>query len=205
MQAKFDLIMRFLRDNPDRFSSRSKSLNLDTQEGINNVFNAFCSPRVSPVVLRMPTTIPDVAVSNILGVVEGYSKDELAYIQKVHSLSMAAENKIGELLERYLAEKLEPFGWVWCSGNFVRAIDFIKWDENTGWRTLQIKNRSNTENSSSITVRNGTAIEKWFRTYANPSKSRVSNTNWDNFPDENLREILNEEDFLSFVAANISA
>lgn len=44
-------------------------------------------------------------------------------------------------------------------GETVKSVDFVHEDG----RLLQIKNRSNSENSSSITVRHGTEIEKWFR------------------------------------------
>src|SRR6059058_3167229 len=80
----------------------------------------------------------------------------------------------------YLAEKLEPSGrsggrspysesyyagWIWCSGTSVKAVDFIHYDEkNNEWNLLQVKNRDNTENSSSSKIRDNTTIKKWFRT-----------------------------------------
>jgi hypothetical protein len=42
----------------------------------------------------------------------------------------------------------------------LRAIDFCNTD---GSLLLQIKNKSNTENSSSSYIREGTTIEKWYR------------------------------------------
>ena len=108
---------------------------------------------------------------------------------------MAAENIVGDLLERYLAEKLEPSGWIWCSGTSVKAVDFIHYDEkNNEWNLLQVKNRDNTENSSSSKIRDNTTIKKWFRTY-----SQRDATNWENFPDEVSSKNLNEEDFRAFV------
>ena len=44
-------------------------------------------------------------------------------------------------------------------GETIRAVDFC--DKNG--RLLQIKNRSNSENSSSSKIRDGKPIEKWFR------------------------------------------
>lgn len=52
------------------------------------------------------------------------------------------------------------YGWIWCNGNVLRAIDFCSSD---GAVLLQIKNKSNTENSSSSAIRTGTTIEKWYR------------------------------------------
>ena len=62
-------------------------------------------------------------------------------IQHEHQLSMAAENLVGELLERYLASVLEPAGWVWCSGSMVKAVDFIKPPDKTTeeWELLQAR------------------------------------------------------------------
>lgn len=62
---------------------------------------------------------------------------------------MCAENYAGNLLERYLDSVLRKNDWCWCCGDFVKAIDFIGKDDNGKWQALQIKNRDNTENSSS--------------------------------------------------------
>ena len=113
---------------------------------------------------------------------------------------MSAENLVGALLERYIAQVLEPHGWIWCAGDFIRAIDFIKYNKSKGlWEAVQVKNRDNTENCSSSAIRHGTTIEKWFRTYSKPSKKRATNTNWENFPEEEFRDQLSEEGFLQFI------
>ena len=59
---------------------------------------------------------------------------------------------------------------------------------------LQIKNRNNSENSSSSKVRDGTTINKWFRSF---SKKDISN--WKNFPDTQLNGQLSEEGFHNFI------
>ncbi|HED4445280.1 TPA: SinI family restriction endonuclease, partial [Pasteurella multocida] len=189
-----------LKNHPDYFSGK---VDITTQEGINALWLSFTETRNKPIVLQEPATIPDPAVSEILRAAMGYTDEQLEYIKYTHRLSMAAENKVGELLEMYLAEKLEPFGWVWCSGNFVRAIDFIKKGLDGNWYCLQIKNRNNTENSSSSRVRIGTEIEKWFRTFSTYSVRRGTYTNWENFPDISVREVLSEKDFLDFVNRKI--
>lgn len=86
--------------------------------------------------------------------------DEIEKMENAHNLFMSAENIQGELLEEYIAENVEDYGWVWCSGNALRAVDFCKRD---GSALLQVKNKNNTENSSSSAIRNGTKIEKWHR------------------------------------------
>ena len=108
--------------------------------------------------------------------------------------AMGAENFIGWILESYIASEAEPLGWVWCSGAIVRSVDFIRPMDGGNWRMLQVKNRSNSENSSSSKVRQGTSIEKWFRIYAYNGK-----TNWDTFPDPELRTKLSEESFRTYI------
>lgn len=197
LDDKFEILFNFLTHNPEYLSSRRKGVDL-SPKGKNLLLKMFIEPRERHIILQAPTTIPDPAVSIILGKAKGYSPEKLSEIQLEHQLSMSAENKVGELLEMYLAEKLEPHGWIWCSGNFVKAIDFIKKDGNS-WKCLQIKNRDNTENSSSSQIRSGTDIQKWFRTF-----SKKNATNWNNFPDENLKQILSEEDFLEFIQFTVS-
>jgi len=74
-------------------------------------------------------------------------------------------------------------------------VDFIHYDnEKDEWGLLQVKNRDNTENSSSSKIRDNTPIKKWFRTF-----SQRDATNWENFPDEVSSKDLNEDDFRAFV------
>jgi hypothetical protein len=145
-----------------------------------------------------PSTVPDEMVSFILNVYFRVDEKDLDRAKKEHQLSMAAENMVGDLLERYLAGVLEPKGWVWCSGSVVTAVDFIKClnKQENQWNLLQIKNRNNSENSSSKKVRDGTDIKHWFRTFAQTGK-----TNWDAFPDQDLRSELSEQGFKDFVKA----
>ena len=132
-------------------------------------------------------------VSVILKNFYKHPQANLKNIQKEHQHSMAAENMVGELLERYIDSVLSKHGWVWCCGALVKHVDFIKKEDN-GYRLLQIKNRDNSENSSSKAIRDGTIIEHWFRTF-----SRTGRTNWDAFPDKALKSHLSEDGFVSFV------
>ena len=85
-----------------------------------------------------------------------------------HTLAMAIENNIGSLLEDYIASVLEPKGWVSAWGSTLHAVDFYKPKANI---FLQVKNRSNSENSSSMSVRIGTDIKKWYRINAQSGKT----------------------------------
>jgi hypothetical protein len=146
----------------------------------------------------LPETVPDKMVSYILEIYFEYSKEALENIKKEHLYSMAAENMVGFLLEKYIGSTLEAHGWAWCSGDFVRAIDFIKKNTDGSWFLLQVKNRDNTENSSSVAVRDGTTIEKWFRCF-----SKKDATNWESFPDPFVREHLSEDKFKIFVKSHL--
>ncbi|MEI7269639.1 SinI family restriction endonuclease [Pectobacterium versatile] len=205
MKNKFDIVIDFLIDNPESLSGRKKNVDINSLEGRKVLYGMFVGDREKHVALVRPSTIPDEAVSMILKAANGYSDEELERIKIEHQYSMSAENLVGYLLEKYLAEKLEPHGWVWCSGDFVKAVDFIKKDEYGIWHALQIKNRDNTENSSSSAIRKGTTIEKWFRTFSKPSLKRDTNTNWDAFPEARFVELLSEDDFLSYIKNLVSS
>jgi SinI restriction endonuclease len=60
---------------------------------------------------------------------------------------------------------------------------------------LQIKNRDNSENSSSSAIRNGTPIQKWFRSFSKKAK-----TNWNNLPPSMQPYKLTEDGFRNFVS-----
>jgi len=147
-----------------------------------------------------PQTVPDEMVSVIINTVYGYSLEKCKDIKLEHQQSMIAENCVGNLLERYLESRLRKSNWCWCCGEFVKAIDFIAKDEKGDWIALQIKNRDNSENSSSSAIRDGTSIQKWFRSFSKDSKNgRSTFTNWENLPSLMQGYNLNEENFRLFV------
>ena len=111
-----------------------------------------------------------------------------------HKQAMGIENIIGAYLEAYIYESLWNEGWIWCSGSIVNKVDFIKVSNGRFEQFLQIKCRDNTENSSSLEVREGTEISKWFRFF-----SKTGQTNWLSFPDSKGRLQLSEEGFLKFL------
>lgn len=102
----------------------------------------------------------DPAIKVIVKATQGMSEEEATQGEDNHNLFMSAENIQGNLLEEYIAANIRPYGFLWCNGNVLRAIDFCTTD---GSLLLQIKNKSNTENSSSSNIRVGTTIEKWYR------------------------------------------
>lgn len=102
----------------------------------------------------------DPAIKQIVMVTQHISQVDASAQEKHHNLFMSAENIQGNLLEEYIAINSRPYGWIWCAGNTLRAIDFCNRD---GSVLLQIKNKSNTENSSSSNIREGTSILKWYR------------------------------------------
>jgi hypothetical protein len=119
------------------------------------------------------------------------SAKDIGKIFENHALGMSIENNIGGLLEDYIASNLEPKDWISAWGSTVRAVDFYKPKED---KFLQVKNRSNSENSSSMSIRKGTNIQKWDRIDA-----RTGKTHW-----EELGKItgvigMSEEGFFAFV------
>lgn len=143
-----------------------------------------------------------------LYVEEPLSEEEFHTSATLHKIFMGVENKFGEILEEYIASKLKNEGWIWCAGSIVKGIDLIKKDGDS-WKLLQIKSRSNTENSSSKNIRKyikdntGADITSWYRLNVNP-KTDDNPIKWNI-----LEELVNfqgfsEEDFVSFFKAKHS-
>lgn len=191
----FAQICSFLADNPDRISSRSKSvISVCEEEGLKILAGRYFSAYQKSDFPSLPGTVPDEMVSIVMQEAFGYSEEQSKKIKIEHQYSMSAENCVGALLERYLDSVLRPNGWHWCCGDFVRAVDFIGRNKGGTWLALQIKNRDNSENSSSSAIRNGTAIQKWFRSF-----SKSGATNWNNLPKLMRGYSLDEEGFIDFV------
>ncbi len=118
------------------------------------------SGRASRRFSNPPGTVADPIIEKIIGSrLENLSDKDLEKITYAHRLGMSAENILGLILEEYLSENLIEVGWHCAWGETVKSVDFV----HENGRLLQIKNRSNSENSSSSAVRDGTAIEKWYR------------------------------------------
>jgi hypothetical protein len=139
---------------------------------------------------NLPGTVPDPIIEIILEArLPHLDQTSLKKIIHGHRIAMSAENILGPMLEEYLSIQLEPFGWFCCWGETLRSVDFA----NRDGRLLQVKNRSNSENSSSSRVRIGTDIEKWFR--VNATSGRYL---WDKLKDINNAGNLNEQNFMEF-------
>ncbi len=198
-EEKFALLANFLVLNERFAPTRKKNgqiLEIGSEEYLDSLARSFLISRADRAPAK-PRTIPDKMIAFILKHHYNVEIEKIEAIINAHQSSMAAENYVGYLLERYLASVLEPLGWVWCSGSSVTAVDFIKPPENesSSWQMLQVKNRDNSENSSSSRVRAGTAIKKWHRTF-----SATGATNWEAFPEPDAEGGLTEENFEIFVA-----
>ena len=190
LSKKYSVLIEFLTEHPKAANTISRKkedskIVIGSDEYIKLQAHKFSDSR-KPHAPKPPDTVPDEMVSFILNKYFNVPENELKQAVKLHSLSMGAENLIGDILERYIASIVESHDWVWCSGSIVSAVDFVYRKEN-GWAALQIKNRDDSENSSSASVRNNTDIKKWFRTF-----SKKVGDNWKKFPpiaDVTLSEI----------------
>lgn len=191
---KLEIVATFLIENPELAPRPSKGDKFGSRDYWKKLASKFVRAR-SPRNPQEPSTVPDVLVSVILQEYFGFQESALERIILEHSLAMASENIVGDLLERYIASKMEEFDWVWCSGEVVKKVDFLAARVGVAneWIPLQIKNRDNSENSSSSSVRDGTTIVKWFRTF-----SRTGSTNWSSFPESVNSVKLSEDDFQVF-------
>ena len=150
-------------------------------------------------------TKTDSALGTLMKKVFGVKEENLELLLAAHRQCMVAENAVGELLERYIDQKLSKRGWIWCAGKTVKFADFLVPNRKPSRLVLQVKNQANSENSASSSVREGTEIVHWFR-----RNSKTGETRWieskkkrgdgtrPGLPDNDGS--LNEEDFLKFAA-----
>ena len=131
-------------------------------------------------------TCSDPAIREMVRAICHFSDKEAELESAIHDLFMAAENVQGNLLEEYIANKTKEFGWIWCYAETLRAVDFCSYDGNY---LLQIKNKNNTENSSSSAIRIGTPVKKWFRL----GSKRVDGVYVPDFKWAELNEIINSK------------
>ena len=198
---RFADICEFLSCFPDAMSWRGRDKPTVTDKaGLTELASTYFSRYRRSDFPVKPTTVPDNMVSVVMHMAFGYTYEACRDIEKMHQHSMGSENCVGNLLERYLDSKLRSYGWAWCCGDFIMGVDFTCKIDEGKWQVLQIKNRDNSENSSSASVRNGTQIEKWFRCFSKDTKKgRPSMTNWENLPDSMKGCGLSEEGFEGFV------
>jgi hypothetical protein len=107
---------------------------------------------------------------------------------------MATENILGLILEEYIHTKVVARGWACCWGNCISKVDFC-----SSHIMLQVKNRSNDENSSSSKIRAGTRIIKWHRINANNGS-----TNWQELDSIiGVSQLFSEREYIDFATALI--
>ena len=157
-----DIIFLVALNNPNLFPP----INISERDNvaymtrwINEYEKALNSPPSSRTA-SPKSSCSDPVVRAIVKTARNMSDEEVMLGEKNHNLFMSAENIQGNLLEEYIASETRRYGFVWCRGNSLKAIDFCNTD---GTLLLQIKNKSNSENSSSNKIRTGTTIKKWFR------------------------------------------
>jgi hypothetical protein len=203
----FVCMCEYLAEYPAVLSLRGKDKpSVMNEAGLMLLATSYFEGYRRSVFPKVPETVPDEMVSVIMREAYGYTDEECAKIKLEHQYSMCAENCVGNLLERYLDSKLRSKGWICCYGEFVKATDFIAKTKEGGWQVLQIKNRDNSENSSGMAIREGTEIEKWFRTFSKDTKrGRPSMTNWDGLPRLMQGAGLSEDGFKDFVVEYLQA
>ena len=190
------ILLEFLAQHPKMFVSRKKiKANPQSTHGQSEILQKIRDAKDKKVIPSQLSTEPDQAVSVILGAWYGIEEGKWEQVKQEHQYSMLAENLVGEFLERYIEQVITEnnLGWARAWGDVIRSVDFVKKDGDR-WTLLQVKNRDNSENSSSQSVRAGTEIIKWFRTF-----SKTGKTNWENFPDEKLATLLDEAAFQSYI------
>lgn len=194
LSGKYVTVVQFLIDNPDAAPPvrGNPKIIIGSEEYIRRQAEAFMESR-KPRAPSPPLTIPDDMVSFIINKYFDVPEEELEKAVELHHLSMGAENLIGDILERYVASVVESQGLIWCSGSIVKAVDFVYRHGERKWLALQVKNRDNSENSSSSAIRKGTDIKKWFRTF-----SKKKGDNWNNSPNI-VNATLSENGFRDFV------
>ena len=141
------------------------------------------------------STVPDPLVLSLLHARIGrLSDNQLQLIGIGHKVAMAAENIIGKILEEYIHFSLINHGWSICWGNCITAVDLC----SDNGDLIQIKNRTNTENSSSNKIRNGSNIQVWHRMNAHTGE-----TNWKKLNEMTTGMPLMSEDGFTAFAINL--
>jgi hypothetical protein len=185
-------LLRFLSTNPD-FIVKLRGNNppdFGTLEYMAKTAEMFAVGRIiSPPVNSGKTSDP--LLGGLFQQLYSISDSEVENAIRIHADFMVLENKVGKILERYLAARLEPLGWIWCSGDFVEKVDFVKLVPGKNHQLLQVKNKDVTENSSSAKGRGD--VPKWARL-----KGKKAITDWQNFPDLDARKLVSEVDFLAY-------
>lgn len=184
---ELDIIFELALKTKSLFPDAYKKEDLTPKTYLSRWITSYCSEIISPPhakIANPKSSCSDPAIRHIIRISQNISEDTIVHMEHVHNLFMSAENLQGGLLEEYIAVCTRPYGWIWCAGSTMKSIDFC----TCNGIFLQIKNKSNTENSSSSTVRDGTTIHKWVRlSTVHRNKKPIPRYNW-----EKLNSFVNE-------------
>ena len=197
LDEEFEIIKEFVNTGEGFFrkpTSKSKNKYGDDTH-LKSLQKSFKKSRNASISIKEPQTVTDDALWEYIKLQKNLTDEKISELAKYHKIAMSIETKLGSLLERFIYNYIQKHNWIWCSGNIIQDIDFIKKntddDENVKWISLQVKNSDNSENDASSRVRDGTNIKKWFRRF-----SKVKDKdNWKelvNLVNENDKELANE-------------
>jgi hypothetical protein len=134
-----DCIFEIALKNKDRFPTinlqNKQNYKLYIERWVKGYYDAVNNPP-SKRKAKPKATCNDPAIKNIVKSTQHLTEEEATLAENNHNLFMSAENNQGNLLEEYIAFKIRPYGFLWCQGNVLRAIDFCNTD---GSFFLQIK------------------------------------------------------------------
>lgn len=182
---------------------RTESIEKYLSVWISNYVTA-CKELPSGKIAKPKETASDPALYKVIQKNKNVNMETILEKEKSHNLFKSTENVQGGLLEEYIATVISESGWFWCRGQILRAIDFCTLDGNI---VLQIKNKNNTENSSSSNIRAGTTILKWHRLSTRKENGQpVPRYHWEglvsllgNLITPEMKSKLNEENYLEFL------
>ena len=207
LDEEFKIIKEFVDEEKGQFRKPSKNstYKYGDEKHFLSLKKSFVNARQSKININEPKTITDDALWEYIKLQKSLSQDQVDEFARYHKIAMSIETKLGNLLESFIYKYIKNFDWIWCSGNIVQDIDFIKKetkeDNSVDWIPLQVKNSDNSENSSSSRVRVGTNIIKWYRRL-----SRIENKdNWQELinlvdeSDKDLKNQLTEKNYLKYL------
>jgi len=172
IDEEFKIIKEFVDTGEALFKKPGKKAKYKygDKKHLESLKQSFLRGRNTKINISEPETITDEALWEYIKLKKKLTDDKVNELSKYHKIAMSIETKIGSLLEGFIFKYISKHDWIWCSGNILQDIDFIKKDidenQNITWVLLQVKNSDNSENSASARVRVGTNIIKWYRRFS---------------------------------------
>ena len=176
LDEEFKIIEEFIKDgNANFLKPKSDKYKANSKDHIKKLKEYFSNARPENKKKRKPSkTQNDEVLWEFIKSKHDLSDNQVKEYSKFHKLAMTYETILGSFLEEFVYLNLKDLGWIWCSGNIIQDIDFIKKtkdedDTKYNWVSLQIKTSDNTENAPASRVRDGTSILKWYRRFSKDS------------------------------------